>query len=168
MGLGFELAESMTGSYHRFDDPLTSKVIRITLRLDVDGLRRFARERRLDAEGVIFAEDLAENGGAGRSVHGTIVWKLIDEKRVPYVLGFEGDDGHTYHLRGQRDFFVYDAIGSLTTIAASLYDDGGREIGRAVLSFEPRMELTSLLKSFRPRVRLRGRAREREAKEQRK
>jgi hypothetical protein len=159
MGLGFELAESMTGSFHRFDDPLTDYVIRMTLRLGVDGLRRFARERKIDAEGVIVAEGLAENGGAGRTVTGTISWKLLDENRVPYALSFEGDDGKTYHLRGQRDFFLYNAIGSLTQMYASLYDQEEQEIGRAILSFEPRIEIPSLVRSFRPRLRIRKRKR---------
>jgi hypothetical protein len=156
MGLGFELAESMTGSFHRFDEPMKDYVVRVTLRLGVDGLRRFARERRIDAEGVIIAEGLAENGGAGRAIHGSIVWKLIDQNRVPYELTFEGDDAKCYHLRGQRDFFVYNAIGSLTTLAASLYDDAEREIGRAELQFEPKLELPALFKSFRPKLRLRA------------
>ena len=161
MGLGFELAESMTGSFHRFDDPLEDHVLRVTLRLGVDGLRRFARERQLYAEGVIMAEGLAENGGAGRTVSGRITWKLLDENRVPYALTFQGDDEKTYHLRGQRDFFVYDAIGSLTTMAASLYDGSDKEIGRAVLRFDPKMEIPALLKSFRPRMRVKAFGRQR-------
>ncbi|MBX3205528.1 MAG: hypothetical protein KF764_10700 [Labilithrix sp.] len=154
MGLGFELSESMTGSFHRFDDPMKDGVLRVTLRLGVDGLRRFARERRIEADGVIVAEGLAENGGSGRTVHGTITWKLLDENRVPYALTFQGDDEKTYHLRGQRDFFLYNAIGSLTTMSASLYDDRDREIGRADLAFEPRMEIPALVRSFRPRLRV--------------
>ncbi len=156
MGLGFELAESLTGSYHRFDDAVVDHAVRISLRLGVDGLRRFARERRVEAKGLIHAEGIAENGGAGREVRGSIAWKLIDENRVPYALTFEGDDGKTYHLRGQRDFFVYNMIGSLTTMQASLYDEAGREIGRAVLHFEPKMEFAALFRSFRPRFRLRS------------
>ena len=156
MGLGFELSESMTGAFHRFDDPLSDHVLRITLRLGVDGLRRFARERRIDADGVVMAESLAENGGSGRTVHGTITWKLLDQNRVAYALTFQGDDERTYHLRGQRDFFLYNAIGSLTSMAASLYDDSEQEIGRAILHFEPRMEIPALVKSFRPRLRLKA------------
>jgi hypothetical protein len=154
MGLGFELAEAMTGTFHRFEDPMVDHAIRISLRLEVDGLRRFARERRIDAEGVIVADGLAENGGAGRPLRGTVTWKLLDQNRVPYALTFEGDDGRVYHLRGQRDFFVHDAVGSLTTLAASLYDVEERELGRAVLRFEPRIELPALLRTFRPRLRL--------------
>jgi hypothetical protein len=154
MALGFELAESMTGTFHRFDEPLRDCVVRVTLRLGVDGLRRFARQRRIAADGVILAEGLAENGGAGREVQGTIAWKLLDENRVPYALTFSGDDGKTYHLRGQRDFFVHNAVLSLTTMKASLYDADEQEFGRALLHFEPRMELRALLRSFRPRVRM--------------
>lgn len=160
MRLGFELSESLTGSFHRFDDPLSDHPVKITLRLRVDGLGRFVRERRIEVGGTIDAEGLAEGGGTGRAVHGTITWKLLDEKRVPYSLTFEGDDKRTYHLRGQRDFFAYNAIGSLTTMAASLYDDSDREIGRAILHFEPRMEIPSLVKSFRPRLRLKALAHE--------
>ncbi|MBX3228287.1 MAG: hypothetical protein KIT84_26305 [Labilithrix sp.] len=152
---GFELAESMTGSWHSFEDPLVDRVVRIQLRLVVDGLRRFARRRAIRVEGTIHAGGLAENGGAGRAVTGEIRWHLLDENRVPYALTFEGDDGDTYHLRGQRDFFVYNAIGSLTTMTASLYDASEREIGRAVVDFEPKMELPALLRSFRPKLFLR-------------
>jgi hypothetical protein len=156
MGFGFELAESITGRYHLFDDPLADRVLRIMLRLEVDGLRRFARERIVSVGGVLTAEGLAENGGAGCTVRGSVAWKLLGENRVPYALTFEGDDGRTYHLRGQRDFFFYNVIGSLTTMDASLYDAAEREIGRAVLHFDPRMELPALVKSFRPRLRLRA------------
>lgn len=153
MGLGFELSEVLKGRFYRFDEPLEDRTVRIDLRLAVDGLRRFARERRIFADGVIVAERLAENGGAGKPVSGMVVWKLHDEKRIPYALSFEGDDGKTYHLRGQRDFFFYDALGSLAALEASLYDDDHREIGRAVFELEPRTDLPRLARSFRPRVR---------------
>ena len=149
---GFELAEAMTGSWHSFEDPLVDRVVRIQLRLFADGLRDFARTRTVSAEGVIHADGLAENGGSGCTVTGEIHWRLLDENRVPYALEFQGDDGRTYRLRGQRDFFVHNAIGSLTTMTASLYDDGNVEIGRAVVDFEPKMELSALLKSFRPKL----------------
>jgi hypothetical protein len=79
--------------------------------------------------------------------------KLFDEKRIPYDLTFEGDDGRTYRLRGQRDFFMHDAVDSLTILPASLYDDMGIETGRALLRFDPKTDLPALMKSFRPRVR---------------
>ncbi len=156
MGLGFHLSESLSGSYYLLDEPLRDRAMSLSLSLDVDGLGRFARERKVAAEGTIAAEALA---GGGKPVSGTVTWRLFDERRVPYDLGFQGDDGRSYHLRGQRDFFVHDAFDSLTILAASLYDEGDREIGRATLRFDARSQLPHLVKSFRPRVRLLSRGR---------
>jgi hypothetical protein len=150
MGIGFELSESCAGSFYLLERPFEDRPIRCSLRLRVDGMRRFLRERRIAIEGVLFADGLA---ASGRDVAGSLVWKLLDEKRVPYDLAFQGDDGRPYHLRGQRAFFVHDAAGSLTTLPASLYDDRDAEIGRAMLRFDPRTELPELLRSFRPRLR---------------
>ncbi|HSO35468.1 MAG TPA: hypothetical protein VLT33_23225 [Labilithrix sp.] len=154
MGLGFQLAESFSGSYYRLDEPFRDHAIRVSLRLGVNGLRRFLKERRVEAKGLIFAEGLAERDREGVPLEGSLAMKLFDEKRIPYDLSFEGDDGRTYRLRGQRDFFVHDAVDSLTILPASLYDDAGVEAGRAVLRFDPRTDLGPLVKSFRPRVRV--------------
>jgi hypothetical protein len=159
MGLGFELKESFSGSYYRLDEPLLDHAIRISLRLGVDGMRRFLRERKVVAEGTLFAEKLAEREPGGVRLWGELTMKLFDEKRIPYDLAFEGDDGKTYRLRGQRDFFVHDAVDSLTMLPASLFQvsqvstDGDGEIGRTLLRFDPKTELPTLVRSFRPRVR---------------
>lgn len=154
MGLGFEMKESFSGSYYRLDEPLLNHAIRISLQLGVDGMRRFLRERKVVAEGTVFAEKLAERVPGGVPLRGSLTMKLFDEKRIPYDLTFEGDDGRTYRLRGQRDFFVHDAVDSLTMLPASLYDDANVEIGRALVRFDPKTELSTLVRSFRPRVRI--------------
>ena len=153
MGLGFQLAESFSGSYYWLDEPLRDHGMRISLRLGVNGLRRFLRERRVEAKGLIFAEHLAERDPEGVPLAGTLTMKLFDEKRIPYDLSFEGDDGATYRIRGQRDFFMHDAVDSLTILPASLYLEG-IETGRAMLRFDPKNDLGALVKSFRPRVRV--------------
>jgi hypothetical protein len=107
----------------------------------------------MEAHGTIFAEGLATRAIAGVPVYGTLTMRLFDEKRIPYDLSFEGDDGRTYRLRGQRDFFMHDAVDSLTILPASLYDDTGGEVARALLRFDPKTELGPFLKSFRPRMR---------------
>jgi hypothetical protein len=154
---GFELEESLSGSYYRLADPLADHALRIDLHLGALGLRRFLRDRKLEVDGRILAERLAEREG-GVALRGTLTMRLFDERRIPYDLSFEGDDGRTYRLRGQRDFFVHDAVDSLTLLPASLYDDAGQEVGRAVLRFDPRAQLPAMVRSFRPRV---GRARTR-------
>ena len=154
MGLGFQLAEAFSGSYYRLDEPLRDRVVRLSLRLGVNGLRRFLKERKVEAKGLVFAEGLAEREREGVPLVGSLSMKLFDEKRIPYDLSFEGDDGRTYRLRGQRDFFVHDAMDSLTILPTSLYDDAGVEMARAVLRFDPKTDLGALVKSFRPRVRV--------------
>jgi hypothetical protein len=148
---GFELTESITGTWHSFEEPLVDRRVRVKMKLTVNGLRRFTLERQIKVEGRIHAEGLAED----RPLTGSIKWRLLDEQRVFYELELDGDDGREYHIRGQRDFFLYNAIGSLTTMFASVYDEDDREIGRAVLHFEPKLELPALLKTFRPRLFLR-------------
>lgn len=154
MGLGFQLAESLSGSYYLLDEPLRDHALRFSLRLGVNGLRRFLRERKVDAKGFIHVEGLAERAPEGVELAGSLAMKLFDEKRIPYDLSFQGDDGRSYRLRGQRDFFVHDAVDSLTILPASLFDDAGLEIGRAVLRFDPKNDLGALVKSFRPRMRV--------------
>ena len=61
LGLGFELREAFSGSFYRLDDPFRERAIRISLRLGVTGIRRFLRERRIGAEGTVFAEGLIGN-----------------------------------------------------------------------------------------------------------
>lgn len=157
MAFGFELTESLSGSWYRLDDPMTDRAIRYTLKLGVAGIRRFMKERKLEARGTIFIEGLAEGEvDEGRPLFGSLVWRLIDEKRVPYDLELQGDDGKHYRLRGQRDFFLHDAVDSLTILPASIYDESGEEIGRATLRFDPRTELPATLKSIRPRLFVKG------------
>ena len=152
MTLGFELAESFSGSYYRLEEPLRDHPMRIVLRLGVSGMRRFLRERRVEAAGTVYADRLAEREPGGVPIHGSLTMKLFDEKRIPYDLSFEADDGRIVRLRGQRDFFVHDAVDSLTILPASLYDDAGLEMARATLRFDLRTDLGALVKSFRPRL----------------
>lgn len=157
MGLGFELRESFSGGFYRLDDPMSDLAIRMSLRWGVNGIRRFVRERKVGIEGRIWVEGVAERSGEeGVPLRGTVVMRLFDEKRMPYELVFEADDGATWRLRGQRDFFMHDAVDSLTMLPASLYDGSGQEAARAMLRFDPRTELPKLVKSFRPRVKVLG------------
>lgn len=151
--LGLQLSESLSGSYYLLDEPLVDRALHFRLRLEVDGLRSFLRERRVLARGTLFAEKLAEGNGEGVAVEGAVTMRLFEERRIPYDLGFVGDDGRRFRLRGQRDFFVHDVVDSLTLLPASLYDDEGREVGRATLRFDARRELPLTLRSLRPTFR---------------
>lgn len=152
VALGFELSEVFSGSYYLLDAPIEERAISLTVRWRAFGMRRFLRHRRADVTGVIAAEGLVARKG-GAPIEGTVTMRLFDEKRIPYDVSFETDAGERWRLRGQRDFFVYDAFDSLTVLPASLYDGEGVERGRAVLRFDPRAQLSSTVRSFRPRFR---------------
>jgi len=153
VGLGFELSESFSGSWYRLEQPLGDLAIRLSLAWDVNGLREFLRDRRIEVGGRAFVEGLAERDPAGVPLAGAASMRLFDQKRIPYDFAFEADDGTTWRFRGQRDFFVHDLVDSLTILPASLYDPAGVESGRAVLRFDLRTELSPMMRSFRPRVR---------------
>ncbi len=156
MMLGFDVAETAVGTFFLFDNPLFEHELRMRLRLGATHLAKFAVDRSLVVFGTVHAASLAMGGGLGSEVSGSVLWRLLDQSRVHYRLSFRGDDGKLYHVRGQRDFFVHNAIGSLTTMQASLYDERETEIGRVLLRFEPKMELLSILRSFRPHFSLLG------------
>ncbi len=152
--LGFQLSEALSGSYYLLGEPLVDRAIRFQVKLGVDGLRAFLREKRVGAKGTVFVEGIAEGAGEGVEAEGTVTVRLVEERRIPYDLAFTGDDGRRFRLRGQRDFFVHDVVDSLTILPLSLYDESGKEIGRATLRFDPRRELPLTLRSLRPTVRL--------------
>lgn len=151
--LGFELSESLSGSYYLLEAPLVDRAIRFSVKLGANGLRAFLRDKRVTARGTIFVEGIAEGSGDGVPAEGSVTMRLFEERRIPYDLGFTGDDGRRFRLRGQRDFFVHDVVDSLTILPASLYDERGRETGRATLRFDPRRELPVTLRSLRPTFR---------------
>ncbi|MCL2723812.1 MAG: hypothetical protein FWD69_05185 [Polyangiaceae bacterium] len=152
--LGFEIAERFEGSFYLLREPFTDLTMRVSLQLGVGSMRRFLRDRTAKVDGTIFAEGLAEGDGNGVALRGTLTWKLFDEKRIPYDLFFDADDGRACRMRGQRDFFIHDAALSLTVLHASIYDERGSETGRVTLRFNPKKELLPTLKSFRPRLRI--------------
>ena len=82
MGFGFQLKESFSGSYYRLDEPLLDHAIRISLRLGVDGMRRFVRDRKVEAEGMVFAEKLAEREPGGVRLWGSLTMKQIGRAHV--------------------------------------------------------------------------------------
>jgi hypothetical protein len=145
MKLGVRLRARMSGAYYLFADPLEERALAIELEIRLPLARRLLLERTADVTGKVTLERLALD----RPLGGTVRF-LFDQNRMPYDLVFTADEGRTLRLRGQHDFMVMDAVGSLTTVPASLYDATGDEIGRATLRFDWRSDLGRTLKSIRP------------------
>jgi hypothetical protein len=142
---GLSFRETMSGSYWLLDEPTDERAIAFTVDAFAHDVRRFAMDRTWRLRGTVDAEGLA----TGRSLEGTLVFRLFDERRVPYRVMFTGDDGRKYELSGQKEWSGLAPLQSMTLLAASLYDEGGDELGRATLRFDLRADWARWMKSFR-------------------
>ena len=142
---GFSFRETMSGSYFMLDAPTDERAIAFTIEARASDVARFARDKTWGVRGTIDAEKLA----SGAEVEGTLTFKLIDERRLPYRLAFRGDDGKRYELSGQKEWMGLRPIASMTLLPASVYNESGEEIARATLRFDLRSDWGRWLRSFR-------------------
>lgn len=142
---GFSFRETMSGSYWRLETPTDERAIAFTIDARARDLRRFARDKTWTITGTVDAEGLATK----RPLEGTLAFRLLDERRLPYRFKFVGDDGRDYELSGQKEWSGLSPIESMTLLPASLYGADGGELGRATLRFDLRSDLASWMKSFR-------------------
>lgn len=145
MRLGFRYTEALSGAYHLLEAPMDERAIRYRVTVRVPSVKSFLRDRSATCEGDIHVEGLADR----KSLRGSAALKLVEEGRLLYDLGFDGDDGKAYVLRGEKDLQLATGFEGVTTMPASLYDASGKEIGRAVLRFDLRSELRPFLRSLR-------------------
>jgi hypothetical protein len=135
----------MSGSYWLLDVPTDERSIEVMLEAYAEDVRRVPIDKTLRLRGKIDAERLAR----AQDFHGTLVLRLIDERRLQYRLFFAGDDGRRYELSGQSEWLGFAPVASLTSLPATLYDDSGQEVGRTTLRFDWRADGTRSIKSFR-------------------
>jgi hypothetical protein len=147
MPIGFSFRETMSGSYWLLAAPTDERAIAFSIEAAAHDLRTFARDRTWRVTGTVDAERLA----SARPLHGKIVFRLFDERRISHDLRFAGEDGARYQLIGQREFSGISPVDSLTLLPASLCDERGEEIGRATLRLDLRADWASWLKSLRVR-----------------
>jgi hypothetical protein len=142
---GFSFRETRSGTYWRRETPTEERAIAFTIEARTNNLRRFARDKTWSIQGTIDAEGLA----SGSALKGTLAFRLLDERRLPYRFEFTGDDGSSYELSGQKEWSGLSPIDSMTVLPASVYDADGRELARATLRFDLRSDFVRWLKSFR-------------------
>jgi hypothetical protein len=144
---GLSFRETMSGTYWRLDEPTEERAIAVAIEGQAS-LRGLVRDKIWSLHGTLDAEGLA----TGCAVEGTLAFRLLDERRLPYRLAFTGDDGRRYELSGQKEWSGVSPIESMTLLPASLYGSDGEELARATLRFDLRMDLAPWLKSFRLRL----------------
>jgi hypothetical protein len=145
---GFSFQETMSGSYWLLDQPTEERAIAFTVEAYAPDVRRFAIDKTWRLRGTVDAERLA----SACVLEGTLLFKLLDERRLPYRLIFTGDDGRRYELSGQKEWSTLAPFESMTLLPATLYDAAGDELGRATLRFDLRADWARWMKSFRIRL----------------
>jgi hypothetical protein len=141
--------ERMSGSYWLLDAPTDERAIALNFEAKTCELVEFVRTRTWLLAGTIDAEGLA----SGREVEGTLGFRLIDERRIPYRFAFRGNDGRRYELSGQKEWSGLAPVESMTLLPATLLDEYGAELARATLRFDLRADFGQWLRSFRLRIR---------------
>jgi hypothetical protein len=144
---GFVWHEAMSGTYWSLDAQADERAIAFRIKARASDIPSFLLHKTWRITGEVDIEGFAD----ARPLEGTLVFKLLDERRLPYRFTFVANDGSTYELRGQKDWSPISPVESMTVLPASVYDEGGREIGRATLRFDLRNDLGKMLKSFRLR-----------------
>ena len=145
---GFSFRETLRGTYWRLDAPLEELALTLSLEARAGDVARFVRDRVWTVTGVIDAQGLATR----RPVEGSILFHLPDERRLPYRVRFEGDDGGRYELSGQKEWLGVAPVASMTTLPVTIYDPRGQELGRGTLRFDARRDWARWLRSFRLRL----------------
>jgi hypothetical protein len=140
--------ERMRGSYHLLAEPLSDRVAELDLEVSARATRDTLRAPALGAAGTIDLEGFATR----RPCEGRVALKIANEQRIPYDLHFTADDGRPYQLFAQRDLSVPKLADALTTLNASVCDESGAEVARAVLRFDARRELGHLVRSIRVKM----------------
>jgi hypothetical protein len=142
------LREWLSGSYWRLDAPTREQALTVDLEIHSPKLGALVTEGTWRLTGAIDAEGLATR----RQLHGSLTFRLVDERRVPYRFSFAGDDERRYELSGQKEWIGFSPLESLTTLAASIYDDGGEETARTTLRFDWRADWARWIRSIRLRL----------------
>src|SRR5450755_1025851 len=112
MAPGFSFRETMSGSYWRLETPTDERAIAFTIDARAGDLRRFARDKTWRITGTVDAEGLATR----QALEGTLAFRLLDERRLPYRFQFVGDDGKDYELSGQKEWSGLAPIESMTLL----------------------------------------------------
>ncbi len=145
--IGVKFRERMAGTWHRLESPADERPIEFTANARVPKLSAFLGNVVAEMEGQVIAEGLTK----GADFEGTIgLGALVRERRLPYAFSFRGDNGRKYRFDGTKEVSLADLANTMSTLPAYLYDDEGREIGRAVLRFDLQGDLWKFLRSWRP------------------
>jgi hypothetical protein len=142
---GFEFRETMAGSFHLVTRPDDERPMSFTIRARAWSLLSFLRRPVVEIDGEVDAEGFADH----RYLRGTLGLDMFRTRTLPYAFRFTGNDGTIYSFVGKKTISAAEIAASMTVLPGSLLDEGGREVGRALLRFDLRNDLMRFLSSFK-------------------
>src|SRR5260370_24115959 len=98
MRVGMSFRESLRGSFWWLDAPVDERAMALSFEARARDVREFLRDKTWCVAGTIQAERLA----SGCTIEGTVGYRLIEERRLPYRFPFLWDDGPRSPLLRQK------------------------------------------------------------------
>ena len=141
---GFRFSETMAGSW----TPETGgepRPIRFSVTARARSLFKHLLDHKTSLEGTLWMDGFA----AGAPVDGELTINPLLGKLIRYEFGFTADDGKRYRFAGQKDVSLLELAETMTTLPATITDERGTPVARALLRFDKR-DLPSFIASFRP------------------
>lgn len=143
--MGFEFAETMSGTIEMADRPGVSQPFRFEITAHAASTRQHLADGKAEVSGTIYAPPIVE----GAPVSGVITIRPIGRRIIRYELAFVGDDGQGYELVGQKDIRWTSPLRTFTELPAEIRDEAGRCVARCKTTFDLKNHGWSFLRSFR-------------------
>ncbi len=144
--MGFEFAETMSGTLELDAAPGTRHPFKFELRAHAASTREHLRDGRTEVTGILHAPPLAKAAEA----EGTLLIRPLGQRVIRYELSFIGDDGKRYEVVGQKDIKLRRLLETWTTLPLEVLDEEHRRIATCLTRFDYRNDWWSFVRSFRP------------------
>ena len=139
--------EVLHGGFYLLSDPVDERTADLQLAVEVRSLGAFLQSLTANLAGEVGFEGFADDAYAEGKL-----WLTPEQRRATYEVSFPGNDGSPYRFRGHKELELLNPADALTLLQGSVYDANAREIGRAVVRFDARGGLGSLMRSIRLRL----------------
>ncbi len=145
--MGFQFAETMTGTVEWDGEPGVSHPFSFSVRAIAESTRAHMRDGRARLTGVLTAPPIAQ----AAPLEGVITIRPVGQRIIRYELMFVGsNDGKRYELVGQKDIRWRAPLRTFTRLPAEILDAEHRRIGTCKSTFDLRHDGWRFLRSFRP------------------
>ena len=144
--MGFEFAETMSGTAEWVVDPGKRHPFRFEITAHAESTRRHLANGRASIHGLVYAPPMVDAADA----EGTITIRPLGQRIIRYELSFVAHDGKTYEVVGQKDIRWTNPLETFTTLPVEILDENRRRVGTALTRFDLRRDGWRWLRSFRP------------------